>query len=159
MLKGLFKGSNIRLEYFEDAKTVALCSVLKNIYAVALGVAEGLGWGWNGKGWLASKAVQEMLGISKAIGGDSEILLSSAGTGDFLATSMSPDSRNRQTGLEIARAGVCLKMSEGCRAISSIATLLDHKTDAFPVLNTLDRIINQHGNPTEEFQNMLASAE
>jgi glycerol-3-phosphate dehydrogenase (NAD(P)+) len=155
----LFSGSNVRLEYAADPHTVALAAVLKNVYAVGLGVAEGLGWGWNGKGWLAAQALQEMTGIVEALGGNGAIIASSAGAGDFLATAMSPDSRNRTTGQEIAQTGACQTPSEGCRSVASVITMLHGNAKQFPVLIALDNIINQHAKPGTVFQDLLATPE
>lgn len=158
-IRALFEGSNVRLEVFDDARTVAYASVFKNIYAVGLGIAEGLGWGWNAKGWLCAKALQEMNSMTQMMGGDGAIMARSAGAGDFLATSMSPDSHNRETGRNIAQTGECLKPSEGCRAITSVLTLLGAKAEAFPFLHALHLIINKHEHPKTIFYNLLSSTD
>jgi len=153
----LFQGTNVRIEHAQDVRTVAIASVLKNIYAVGLGVADGLGWGWNAKGWLSAMALQEMGEITRIIGGDASVMMGSAGAGDFLATSLSSDSRNRETGKEIARTGSCPTPSEGCRAIMPVLALI--RADSSPVLflQTLHSIINQHADPATSFQRLFAS--
>ena len=157
-LQPLFQGSSVRLESVSDAQTVALASVLKNIYAVGLGIAEGLGWGWNGKGWLAAKAMVEMNIIVRLLGGDERIIAGAAGGGDFLATAMSPDSRNRETGREIAIAGECVKTSEGCHSIVPVLQLVNDSKQHLPFLLSLDRIINQHEKPKKVFEELLRSS-
>lgn len=151
----LFLGSTIRLEYVNDPYTVALAAVLKNVYAISLGVADGLGWGWNGQGWLAAQALTEMTSITETLAGDSSIISSSAGAGDFLATAMSPNSRNRTAGREIALTGLCQIPSEGCRSISSLIALLNHTIDQFPILSALNQIINQHDKAVTVFNHLF----
>jgi glycerol-3-phosphate dehydrogenase (NAD(P)+) len=151
----LFEGTNMRLEYSDDIRAVALAAVLKNIYAVGLGIVDGLGWGWNAKGWFCAKALCEMREIVQAFGEDPDVIYCSAGAGDFLATAMSPDSRNRTTGREIATTGACKELSEGCRAVESISAMLGGDVSRFELLVSLDQIINKHENAKPIFQNLL----
>ncbi len=154
-VQSLFKGSALCLEYMNDSTSVALASVLKNMYAVALGIAEGLGWGWNGKGWLAARGIEEMTQIIQELNGDVSVIRGSAGAGDFLATAMSPSSYNRETGRKIAETGECKTPSEGCRAIESVINLLGSVRPNLPILFALDRIINKHEHPNDVFQTVL----
>ncbi len=94
----LFENTNLRLEYSADVYGSALASVLKNIYATGLGIAEALNLGGNTKGWLVQKAVTEMTEIIKGLGGRRETALGPAGLGDLVATGFSPYSSNRQVG-------------------------------------------------------------
>ena len=153
----LFVDSCVRLEFSDDPHSIALASVLKNVYAVGLGVADGLGWGWNGKGWLAARAIGEMTEILAHLGGQSDVASGSAGAGDFLGTAMSPDSRNRQTGREIAKNWTCAVQSEGCLSIPSVLALLQDDVSRFPFLLSLDRIINKHEDSKAVFQDLFAA--
>lgn len=154
-VRPLFEGTNLRLEHARDVRTVALLSVLKNIYAVGLGIAEGLDWGWNGKGWLAGRALEEMTEIVRALGGDAKTVAGSAGAGDFLATAMSPSSRNRTTGQEIGRTGTCKKPSEGSRSLPRVLALLGKNASRFPLLLALDRIVTKQESPHDTFQELF----
>ncbi len=152
----LFEGSCVRVESSDDPRSVALSAVLKNVYAVGLGVAEGLNWGWNGKGWLAGIALQEMKAIAVELGGKASTIESTAGAGDFLATAMSPDSRNRTAGREIAERGTCTIESEGCRSLPFILSLLGDRASEFFFLRALDRIVVLHEDPAFVFKQLLA---
>lgn len=156
-LKPLFEKSKLRLEYTSDPRTVALASVLKNVYAVGLGIADGLGWGWNAKGWLAAKAMDEMNIIARLLGADARVMAGAAGGGDFFATAMSPDSRNRETGREIAIKGKCVKTSEGCHSIAPVLKLVNDSKKHLPFLLALDRIVNKHEKPKKVFENLIRS--
>jgi glycerol-3-phosphate dehydrogenase (NAD(P)+) len=61
VLQRLFSGTKLRTMYSSEVEAVALAGVLKNVYALMLGVAEGLGWGNNRKSLLVTEAVLEML--------------------------------------------------------------------------------------------------
>lgn len=156
-LEPLFKNTSVRLENASDPKTVALASVLKNIYAVGLGIAEGLGWGWNAKGWLAAKAMDEMNVIARLLGADERVMVGAAGGGDFFATAMSPNSRNREIGREIAIKGECQKTSEGCHSIAPVLKLINDSKKHLPFLLALDRIINKHEKPKKFFKDLFRS--
>ncbi len=104
---------NLRTEFSEDPLGVSLASVLKNVYAVALGVADGLGLSGNEKGWIVSCAIREMTRIGALLGANEEAILGAAGVGDLIATGYSAYSRNHGIGEEIARTGVCDLRGEG----------------------------------------------
>ena len=80
-----------------------MAGVLKNIYAIVLGIADGLEFDGNAKGWIAARATNEMLAIAETLGADKKIMLGTAGLADFIATAYSPYSRNREIGDEILR--------------------------------------------------------
>src|SRR3989338_844635 len=81
-----------------DVRGVAVAGVLKNIYALGLGIAHALGWGENQKGWFVSRALREMARAAELLGGTRETMLGIAGLGDLVATGFSPHSHNRTTG-------------------------------------------------------------
>ena len=66
----LFASDDFYVETTDDVEGVALAGVLKNIYAVALGIADGLELSGNQKGWLTSRAIGEMRAIATALGAD-----------------------------------------------------------------------------------------
>jgi len=116
----IFNNCGIYIETEQNAFSIALLGVLKNIYAIAFGVAEGAGKGDNIKAFLFAKSVYEMDIASRALGGKVNVM-SSAGIGDFLATSISGGSSNRRAGFDFASGVLPVKISEG---MSSVATLI-----------------------------------
>lgn len=140
----LFAGTSVTIEYETNTYAVALASVCKNIYAIGLGIAEGLDWGWNGKGWLAGCAIREMTDVVLALGGTSDVARGTAGIGDVLATGMSAHSKNRTTGLAFARTGECENPGEGCRAVGQILELLRPSSGRYPLMTAIDRIVNKN---------------
>jgi glycerol-3-phosphate dehydrogenase (NAD(P)+) len=116
---------NIRTEFLNDPSSLSLASVLKNIYAVALGVADGFGASENEKGWVASVAIKEMVNIATLLKADAQIILGAGGAGDLIATGYSGYSRNRGIGAEIARTGVCHLQGEGIASLPSLKIRID----------------------------------
>lgn len=140
-IASLFAGTNIKIEHSKDVHGVALGGIFKNVYSLALGMAEGLGWGSNEKGILVTKAIAEMQEIFKLLGGRPETVLTFAGLGDFIATGFSPCSKNYTAGLELARDGAAKTMSEGLASFDSVMKLLNGHVDKFPLVSMLRSII------------------
>ncbi|TSC96002.1 MAG: glycerol-3-phosphate dehydrogenase (NAD(P)+) [Parcubacteria group bacterium Athens0714_26] len=140
-INNLFKNTNIFTEYSADIRGVALSAVLKNVYAVSLGIADGLKWSGNAKSWLAAKAIKEMSEISEILGGTKETILGTAGLGDLLATGFSEHSRNHQIGDELVKTGKILLKGEGVASLNSVLKLLGEKSKDFVLLSALAGII------------------
>lgn len=155
VISDIFSGTNLKTEYSKDMKGVALCGVLKNIYALGLGICDGLNLGSNAKGKLAGEAVKEMAEIVKYLGGKKESVLSEAGLSDLIATAFSSFSRNREVGEELAKTGVCCLESEGFKSVNSMAKLLGKKAGKLPFFNTLKLIILENQKPKDVFKNIL----
>lgn len=139
-VKSLFSGTDLMMEWSTDVRGVALAGIVKNIYAVALGIVSCFGWGDNLRGWFLSQAFQEMLEIVSILGGKPVTALGPAGLGDLVATGFSPYSRNRRAGDELVRTGKCLVKSEGLLSLPSLLTLLGKKKDKFPLLKVLEKV-------------------
>lgn len=140
-LKKVFADTTLRLEYNRDIHGVALVSVLKNIYAIGVGMGEGLGYGDNWRGWFMNQAAKEMVEILKLLGGKPNTVYSSAGLGDFIATGVSPYSRNHTVGQEIGKAGSTALTSEGLQSLPSLLQLLGDYLTELPLLAALQKII------------------
>ena len=154
-IKRLFSTTLIKLEYAKDIKAIAVASVLKNIYALSLGIADGLGWGTNIKGWLTAKAIKEMMMIAKILKINPKVILGSAGIGDFIATAFSPYSRNRASGEMIVKNGKCDTPGEGIISLPPLLDLLKNDTKKMPLLRTLTEVIINKKDAKEKFEELL----
>ena len=81
-----------------DVVGVELAGALKNIVAIAAGMATGLGYGDNARALLITLGLSDMAQLIQAQGGQAETLLGLAGIGDLVLTCMGPLSRNRSLG-------------------------------------------------------------
>lgn len=102
-LGGMFSTPYIKLSYATDLYGVEYATVLKNIYALAVGLAVGLGYGDNFLAVLISNSAMEMSRFLNESGPDERNTLASAYLGDLLVTCYSVFSRNRRLGLLIGR--------------------------------------------------------
>lgn len=154
-LRDAFEGTGLHLEYSDDVHGVALAGVLKNVFAIGLGIAGGLGWGDNMKGWLVAHSSKEMRHIIEVLGGKKETALSQAGLGDMVATGFSPHSSNHKYGKSLAETGVCDHQSEGCVSLPSLAKLLEGKGDNLVVYHALRKIVVDGVDAREVFNTLL----
>lgn len=97
----------------------------KNVYAIGLGMAQGLGLPFNTQAILFTVALQELALLNKKMGGKAETVYGFAGLGDFLTTALSNEGRNRRFG-ECLGQGLCSAdaSSEVKQTVEGIAALL-----------------------------------
>jgi len=93
----------LRFQVSRDVAGVELGGVLKNAYALAFGLCDGLGLGLNTKAALLARALPELARLGVALGGRRATFFGLAGLGDLVGTGLSEHSRNRRMGEELAR--------------------------------------------------------
>jgi glycerol-3-phosphate dehydrogenase (NAD(P)+) len=98
-----FRGRFFRLYATTDVAGVEVGGALKNIIAIAAGVAEGLGLGHNALAALITRGLAEISRLACAEGGLRETVSGLTGLGDLVLTCTGPYSRNRHVGLELAK--------------------------------------------------------
>lgn len=101
----LLQNDSLKVETTTDVIGLELCATMKNVYAIALGMCDGLGYGTNTKAFLTNIALREMSSISAEFGGRPETAMGLAGMGDLLTTGFSQHSRNRTLGEKMAAGG------------------------------------------------------
>lgn len=157
----LFAASAVNVTYSTDSRGVALAGILKNVYAMTLGVAAGLGWGMNAKGALVVQATAEMGKILSALGSKFEMAYGMAGLGDLIATGFSHHSRNYSVGLALARGRRPSLKGEGGLSLPSLLTLLSRKKKdyrKFPILAATAKAIQGKFAVRKVFQRILTDA-
>ena len=154
----LFRSSVFATEISRDVVSVSLAGVLKNIYAIGLGVADGLELGGNAKGWIAARAINEMVDIAGTFGVDKQIILGTAGLADFLATAYSPYSRNRGIGDEIVKNGKCAIKGEGTASLPLLMVRLGPAATKYPLLHVIKKIVIDCG-PAKPIMDAYLSGE
>ena len=154
-LRQVFTVPGFAVDFSFDLRGVALAGVLKNIYAVGLGIGAGLGWGHNLHGWYVTQALKEMRQMVKILGGQEMTILTLAGIGDFVATGFSADSKNHQLGKELVTVGTFTSPSEGYASLPALARRLA-VTDRYPIFEALRKIISENGPPEKIFKQLVA---
>lgn len=102
-LQRAFSCRYLRAYTSDDVAGIELGGALKNIYALAAGVSDGLGLGDNSKASLVTRSLAELVPIGVALGGRRETFYGLSGVGDLMVTCFSQHSRNRSVGERLAR--------------------------------------------------------
>ena len=98
----IFETPYFKVYPHDDITGVEICSVIKNIIAIAIGVCDGLNFGDNAKASIVTLGLSEMSHVSSKFGGKRATSFGLAGVGDLIATCYSPHSRNRFVGQMLA---------------------------------------------------------
>jgi hypothetical protein len=96
-------GSSLRAYTSTDVIGVELGGAIKNVLAIAAGIADGLGFGANARAALITRGLAEMVRLGLAVGGQRETFMGLTGVGDLVLTCTDDQSRNRRFGLAIGR--------------------------------------------------------
>lgn len=98
-LQKIFTLPHFRTYTSNDVAGIELGGAIKNVYAIAAGIAAGLGLGDNAIAALVTRALSEMMRLGVALGGQKETFVGLSGVGDLIATCFSEHSRNHRVGL------------------------------------------------------------
>jgi glycerol-3-phosphate dehydrogenase (NAD(P)+) len=102
-LQPVFAAPAFRVYTNLDLVGCEVAGALKNVMAIAAGMAFGMGFGDNTKATLMTRGLAELTRLGVAMGGDPLTFSGLAGMGDLVATCMSPQSRNHRVGLELGK--------------------------------------------------------
>ncbi len=101
--KGLFHSDTFRVYGDHDMVGIEWAGAMKNIYAIAAGAIDALGYGWNTKSMLLTLSLREMIQFTLPLGAKESTLGGLAGMGDLIATCSSSQSRNFRVGYRLAK--------------------------------------------------------
>lgn len=137
-----FRGSRLVLEQSDDMAGIAWASVLKNVYAMLFGMADGLELGDNARGFLAVAALREMQAIVTARGGRSDTVLSLAGLGDLVTTATSASSHHHELGRRLAQGEAMTGPAEGTHTLAMVRKFSLLNVADYPLFGLLQDIID-----------------
>jgi glycerol-3-phosphate dehydrogenase (NAD(P)+) len=157
-----FSGPTLRLYTNEDVVGVELGGALKNIIAIAAGVAEGLGLGHNTIAALITRGLVEMTRLGTALGARRETLAGLAGLGDLVLTCTGELSRNRFVGCELGRGkklpeilGAMRMVAEGV-STTAAARSLAHKTGVeMPITEQMFAVLCENRSPKDALRELM----
>jgi glycerol-3-phosphate dehydrogenase (NAD(P)+) len=157
-----------RTQYFRpytnnDVVGVELGGVVKNVIALATGMAEGMGFGDNSKAAIMTRGLAEMTRLGVAMKADPLTFMGLAGVGDLIATCSSPLSRNRTFGENLGR-GMSLEQviavtSQTAEGVTSCAAVLelagDHDID-MPITEHVSGVVTQGWSPRDMVASLMS---
>ncbi|MBP7617673.1 MAG: NAD(P)-dependent glycerol-3-phosphate dehydrogenase [Geothrix sp.] len=102
-LQAQLASEKLRIYLSRDVLGTELCGALKNVLAIAAGLVDGLGLGYNARAALITRGLAEMSRLVEVLGGQPSTVMGLAGMGDLLLTATGPQSRNRTFGEKVGR--------------------------------------------------------
>ncbi|WP_242113386.1 NAD(P)H-dependent glycerol-3-phosphate dehydrogenase [Luteimonas aquatica] len=147
----------------DDMRGAELGGAMKNVLAVATGVADGMNLGLNARAGLITRGLNEMLRLNLAIGGRSETLMGLAGLGDLVLTCTGDLSRNRRLGLALGR-GQTLEdavreigqVVESVQTADEVMRLADRHGVELPIASNVRDVLHGAITPAEGLARLLA---
>lgn len=156
-------GATFRAYTGTDMLGAELGGAMKNVLAVATGIADGMQLGLNARAGLITRGLNEMLRLNVALGGRTETLMGLAGLGDLVLTCTGDLSRNRRLGLALGRGQ---QLGEAVReigqAVESIQTadevmrLADRHALDLPISALVAKVLHEEITPHEGLRMLLA---
>jgi len=147
-LQQLFMTRTFRVYTNPDVIGCEIAGALKNVVAIATGIAAGLGHGDNTKAALITRGLAELARLGVALGGDPLTFSGLAGMGDLVATCTSEKSRNRSVGVELGKGRsldeVLAEMqmvAEGVKSTRSVLELAAHHGVDMPIAGFVGAVL------------------
>lgn len=148
-LQPIFRADRFRVYRNHDVLGSELGGVLKNVVAIATGMAEGLSVGDNTRAMVMTRGLTEMTRLAVTMGGQAETVSGLTGLGDLMATCMSPLSRNRRVGVELAKdrtieeiTGEMRQVAEGVRTARTVMEIAAEHDCRMPICAEVDAVVN-----------------
>ncbi len=162
LLQSAFMNKNFRVYINSDMLGIELGGSLKNVVALAAGIADGLGCGDNAKAALITRGVAEITRLGVAMGGKPETFAGLAGIGDLIVTCSSVHSRNRKcgyligTGLTLSQAQEEVKMVvEGVYSAKAAVKLGKKHGVSMPLAEAINQVLFEDKNPMEALDGLM----
>ncbi len=155
--------ARLRLYASTDVVGVELGGAVKNVIAIAAGISDGLGFGYNARAALLTRGLAELTRLGLHLGGRPETFMGLSGMGDLILTCTGDLSRNRQLGLRLA-AGESLEgalrelghVAEGATTALELAALADSLAVDMPIAQAVAGILRGDMPPREAVAALLA---
>jgi glycerol-3-phosphate dehydrogenase (NAD(P)+) len=160
-LQPLFRSRVFRVYRNQDVLGSEMGGVLKNIIAIAAGMADGLGVGDNTRAMVITRGLAEITRLGEAMGAERQTFYGLTGLGDLMATCMSPLSRNRRVGEALA-LGKSLdqiqaemnQVAEGVKSARTVIQLAEEHEVVMPIAAEVDAVINEGRHPAEAYRGL-----
>ncbi len=157
--------STFRLYNASDVVGVELAGSLKNVIAIAAGVVEGLGLGFNTNAALVTRGLHEITKLGIALGGRPETFAGLAGMGDLVLTCTGSLSRNRSVGVALAQGKQLDQIlddtkfvAEGVRTARAAKELGERHQIEMPITAEMYRLLYENESPPKAIQRLMLRA-
>ncbi len=161
-LQNIFSSAVFRVYTSSDSLGVELGGSLKNVIALAAGIADGLGYGDNIKAALITRGIREISRLAVKMGARIETIYGLSGMGDLIVTCASMHSRNRRAGILIGQGK---SMDDAIKEVNMVvegivsaeaARDLARKNDVeMPIINAVNRVLFDGLDPRTAVNNLM----
>ena len=161
-IQNLFMSETFRVYTSPDMLGIELGAALKNVVALAAGIADGLGYGDNTKAALITRGMAEISRLGIAMGGKIETFYGLSGIGDLIVTCASVHSRNRRAGYLIGQGCTMqeamdqVKMVvEGVYSAKAARELAEKYQVEMPIIEQVNRVLFENKGPGEAVRELM----
>lgn len=161
-IQNIFMSDVFRVYISPDICGIELGAALKNVVALAAGIADGLGYGDNTKAALITRGIAEITRLGTAMGGRAETFSGLSGIGDLIVTCASVHSRNRKAGVLIGQ-GKTMKEAmeevkmvvEGVYSAKAAMGLAEKYNVSLPIIEQVNQVLFQQKSAAEAVKDLM----
>ncbi|MDW3217396.1 MAG: NAD(P)H-dependent glycerol-3-phosphate dehydrogenase [Acidimicrobiales bacterium] len=161
-LQEVFSSSLFRVYTNNDVIGCEIGGALKNVIALAAGMADGLGTGDNTRAAVMTRGLAELTRLGVAMGGDPATFAGLAGMGDLLATCMSPQSRNRYVGEQLGKGRPLdeiieemNQVAEGVKTARIVLDLAERYDVQMPIAAEMRACVTEGRSATQAYRGLV----
>lgn len=161
-LQRILTTPSLRVYTNRDVVGCEVAGVVKNVIAIAAGMAEGMEFGDNTRATLITRGLAEMTRLGVAMGGDPATFAGLAGIGDLIATCSSKQSRNNSVGLALGRGQTIEAtlasmnmVAEGVKSSPSVLALAREYGVEMPIVEQVVRVCHERANAQEALWSLM----
>ena len=144
-----------------DVVGCEVAGALKNVIAIASGMADGIGVGDNTRSMVITRGLAELSRLGEAMGGKVATFAGLAGMGDLMATCISPQSRNRYVGEQLGKGrridDVVAEMrmvAEGVKTTKVVMQVADHYGVELPIAHEVYKVLYEGSNALDAYRGL-----
>jgi glycerol-3-phosphate dehydrogenase (NAD(P)+) len=161
-LLSVFQETSYRAYSSSDIRGIQLGGALKNIFAIAAAISDGLGMGENAKAGIVTRSLAEMTRLGTAMGGDRQTFSGLSGVGDLMVTCFSTHSRNYQAGLQLCRGKSAsdiqhsmVMVAEGLLTAQNAQACAQKLDIEVPIIDAVVDLLHQKKTPHQAIKALL----
>ena len=162
-LQEAFSTPFFRVYFTPDFRGVELGGAVKNVIAIAAGIADGLGFGHDARAALITRGLAELSRLGMAMGGQERTFMGLSGMGDLVLTCTGDLSRNRQVGLKLGQGksldeivGEMKAVAEGVKTTQSLHDLARKLGVELPITEQVYKILYEGKNPAKATRDLMS---
>ena len=158
----ILRNEHFRVYTADDIVGVELGGALKNVLAIAAGIADGLGFGANTRAALITRGLHELMRLGMVLGGKPETFMGLAGLGDLILTCTDDQSRNRRFGLAVGK-GENMEQAikdigqvvEGVKSAKEAHALAEKHNIEMPIAEQVYKVLYENEDPHDAVRDLL----